>query len=811
MSIPFTKDFRRKHPRFSRGFGVLLAFLFAFALGGLYSSWALVCRAGACPSVDVLDEYQPRQTSKLYAADGRFIAELGLERRTLLKINEIPPVLKNAFIATEDKRFYSHKGVDWLRVPGAILVDIRKRNFAEGFSTITMQLARNIFPERLSREKSLVRKLKEIKVARAIEAKYPKDRILELYLNQIPLGNGSFGVETAAQRYFGKSAKDVNLAEAALLAGLPKAPERYNPRRFPDRALQRRSTVLALMRSTGVISEADANLARGYPLELARRSEAGDVAPYFVEWVRQQLENQFGQRLYEQGLKVYTTLDVDLQSAAERALENQMRAIESGRYGAYKHMSFETYLSRIAERESEGGAANSPYLQGAFVAMDPRTGAVRALVGGRDFDDSKFNRATQALRQPGSTFKPIVYADAVQNGRSPAYIVDDSPVSVPLAGGGNWTPQNYDGKFEGPIPMRRGLYESRNIVAIKVGMELGEQSVIDMARKFGLTTPIPPYPSINIGAADVYPIELISAYSAFATLGTRTQATPIVRVENSKGDVLWEPQMNRVPVMSSEEAWLMVSMMKDVVRRGTAAGSVGSQFSYPAGGKTGTTNDGADVWFVGYTADLVAGVWMGLDKPQKIKGNAQGGQLAAPAWTAFMREVYRRKPAPPDWPKPDGIVVRQIDPATGLLAGPGCASYAEYFIAGTDPIQTCMPPANPYGVPPIPGATVDTSFGFPPLGSPPPRQAPPATPYPDTMRRPFDTTSRPVTASPGAVVIPGAAPIPRATRPQRPTGRDSIRPVPFDSLRIPRDTSRPVRDTTRPRRDTINPFKIPPE
>jgi penicillin-binding protein 1A len=315
-----------------------------------------------------------------------------------------------------------------------------------------------------------------------------------------------------------------------------------------------------------------------------------------------------------------------------------------------------------------------------------------------------------------------------------------------------------------------------------------------MARKFGLTTPIPPYPSINIGAADVYPIELIAAYSAFATLGTRTQATSIVRVENSKGDVLWEPTVNRVPVLSPQESWLMVSMMKDVVRRGTAAGSVGSQFAYPAGGKTGTTNEGDDVWFIGYTADLVAGVWMGLDKPQKIKGNAQGGQLAAPAWTAFMREVYRRKPAPPDWPRPDGIVTREIDPASGLLAGPGCASYTEYFIAGTDPIQSCSAPGGIYGAPGAPGATVDTAFGFPPLGSPPPRSPPPATPYPDTMRRTFDTS--------GSRVIPGATAPLRPSRPAR-SARDSMRPLPFDSIRIPRDTLRPPREIS-------NPFRIPP-
>jgi penicillin-binding protein 1A len=787
MDLPFSRNFRRRYPRFSRFLGIALVFLAAFSIGLLYASWALVCRAGACPSVDVLDEYQPRQTSKLFAADGRFIAELGLERRTLLKLDQIPPLVRNAFVLIEDKRFYEHKGVDFKSIPRAIMADIKSRSFSEGFSTITMQLARNIFPERLSREKSLVRKLKEAKVARAIEAKYSKEKILELYLNQIALGNQSFGVETASQRYFGKSARDLNVAEAALLAGLPKAPERYNPRRSPERAIQRRNTVIEVMRDEGAISDADASLAKAYPLQLARRSEAGDVAPYFVEWVRLQLEQQFGQRLYEQGLKVYTTLDVDLQSAAERALENQLKAVEAGRYGPYTHQTFEGYMAKASSRAGEPARGNSPYLQGAFVAMDPRTGAVRALVGGRDFDDSKFNRATQALRQPGSTFKPIVYADAIQNGRPPSYIVDDSPVSVPQAGGGDWTPQNYDGKFEGPMPMRRGLYQSRNIVAIKVGMELGEQSVIDMARKFGLSTPIPPYPSIHIGAADVYPIEMIAAYSAFATLGTRSSPVAIVRVENSRGDVIWEPAPVRAPVMSPEESWLMVSMMKDVVQRGTAAGSVGAQFRLPAGGKTGTTNDGADVWYIGYTSDLVAGVWMGLDRPQKIKGNAQGGVLAAPAWTAFMNEVYRRKPAPPDWPRPEGIVVRQIDPVSGMLAGVGCSgAVSEFFIAGTDPTQPCMP--SPYG------SGIDTTYGYPSGYTPPPRPSFPG----DTVY------TRPPVAPSDAIVIPGATPIPRASRPSR-TPRDTSRTL------FPRDTTRGVlRDTLRTPRDTANPFTLPP-
>src|SRR5687767_1579424 len=422
-------SFRKRHPTLVRAVLLTFTFLFALGVGALYSSWALICRGNQCPSIEILAEYTPHQTSKLYAIDGRFISELGLERRTLVKIDEIPKIVQDAFVSTEDKRFYSHAGIDWYRATGVILRS-PIHGFSQGFSTITMQLARNVFPDKISRERSPVRKLKEAKVARAIEAKYDKKKILELYLNQISLGNGAHGVEVASQRYFGKSVRDLNLAEAATLAALPKAPERYNPRKHPDRAVQRRNTVLGLMRKNGAISPADESVARAYPLRLANKEEAGDVAPYFVEWIRQQLDDQFGKQLYEQGLKVFTTLDLDLQSAAERALERQLRLIEAGRYGKYRHESYEHYVARSLAGGEPG--ANSPYLQGAFVALDPRNGTIRAMVGGRDFYDSKFNRATQALRQPGSAFKPIVYAAAVQSGRPPSYMVNDSPVVVPL-------------------------------------------------------------------------------------------------------------------------------------------------------------------------------------------------------------------------------------------------------------------------------------------------------------------------------------------------------------------------------------------
>jgi penicillin-binding protein 1A len=671
-----------------------LATLFGGTVGaaGLATAWALACRDDACPTAASLTSYTPNQTSKLYAVDGRFIAELGLERRTLVRLDEIPQHVQDAFLVVEDKRFYDHFGIDVVRVFGALARNVRSRSFEEGFSTVTMQLARNIFPETLTRQKTLLRKLREARVAVDIERRYPKDRILELYLNQIYLGAGAYGVETAAQRYFGKSVRDVSVAEAAMLAALPKAPERYNPRRFPDRAVQRRNTVIELMRRAAVVPSADASLAKAFPLELAQRVEAGEVAPYFVEWVRQQLDHQFGQELYEQGLKVYTTLDLDAQAAAERALEEQLRAIESGKFGPYRHLTYEQYLARTAEGEALGGGANSPYLQGAFVAIDPRLGAVRALVGGRDYGDSKFNRAVQALRQPGSTFKPIVYATAVRAGLSPSYLVTDEPFSMPQEVGPTWTPQNFDLKFEGPMPMRRALFMSRNIPAIRVGAELGPQQVVRMAQRFGISTEVPPYPSSYIGAGDVYPIEMIASYSVFANLGLRTTPYAILRVETADGQVLWQPRPEREAVLTPEEAWLMVSMLKDVVGRGTAYNAVtGAGFRVPAGGKTGTTNDGSDVWFIGFTADLVAGVWVGFDRPQRIKANAQGGSLAAPAWTAFMLDVYKRKPAPPDWPRPDGIVAREIDLPTGLLANSACAGpvLVEFFVVGTEPRLSC--------------------------------------------------------------------------------------------------------------------------
>ena len=667
-------------------------------LGGfaIYWTWFL-CADDLCPSLAQFDEYTPSQPAKLFAVDGRFFAEVGAERRSVVRLEQVPQHVVDAFVITEDKRFYRHAGIDYIRILGAVWANIKAAGFSEGFSTITMQLARNIFTEQLTTEKTLIRKFREAKVARQLETQFSKERILELYLNQISFGTGAYGVESAAQNYFGRPVNELTVAEGAMLAALPKAPSRYNPRRFPDRAIQRRNTVIELMRREHALSDADASIAKAYPLRLYRpaRGGTGEIAPYFVEWVRAELVKRFGRQAYEQGLRVMTSLDLDMQGAAERAMERQLRAIEANTYGKFTHVTYEQYLARAQGGNADPDRANSPYLQGAFVAIDPRTGGVRALVGGRDFDDSQFDRAVRALRQPGSTFKPLVYATAIHTGRPPSYFIDDEPIEVPQLDGSLWAPQNYDLKFEGRVTMRRALYQSRNLPAIRMAMEMGESGVVEMAKNFGITTKVPPYPSIALGSADVYPIEMIAAYSTFANLGWRVPPQPILRVETLDGRRLFQAEPERVQVLSREEAWLMVDMMKDVVRRGSGTAVLRGGFRLPTAGKTGTTNDYTDVWYIGYTTDLVAGVWMGMDQPQKIIGDAQGGRLAAPAWTAFMREVYERKPPSPDWPRPIGIIPVEIDPATGLRAGPGCMSDSvrfEFFLPGTEPLTQCPRP-----------------------------------------------------------------------------------------------------------------------
>jgi penicillin-binding protein 1A len=757
----------RLSPRARRNVLVSVLAIVAFGLAILVAAWTRACAGNSCPSIAGLGGYDPNQAAKVYAADGRLITDLGLERRTVVPLGEMSPYVKAAFVTTEDKRFYEHHGIDWYRVLGAIKNNVFKLRVAEGFSTITMQLARNLWPEDISgRDKSIRRKLREAHVAREIEATYPKDKILELYLNQIDLGNRAYGVEAASQRYFGKSVRDLNVAEAATLAAIPKAPSRYNPRRNPNLTVQRRNTILNLLRDNGLLSADDAERWKAYPLLLSSHSDFSGVAEYFVEYVRQQLDARFGSDLYKSGYRIYTTLDLDTQQAAERALEARLEAIENGADGKFSWPTYRQYLDSRADAADGNARTTTPYLQGLVVTLDAKTGNIRAMVGGRDFDDSKFNRATQALRQPGSTFKPFVYSAAVEAGYPLSHVMVDDPLTVEMAtDSAPWSPQNYDLEFDGPMTLRRALYLSRNIIAIKLGMELGSDAVISEATKFGITTRIPPYPSIYIGSADVIPLEIISAYTVFSNLGTRTIPNAILRVEDRTGKILWQPQVRTVSVMDTQHAWLMTDALRDVVRHGSAVGSVGSRINFPAGGKTGTTNDGFDVWFIGFTPDLVTGVWIGFDQPRKIKANAQGGILAAPAWTAMMREVYERRDIPAAWPRPDGLTALDIDKTTGYKATPFCPKdvhYIESFIPGTEPTAFC-PIHSPFGAVGAAG----------PLGGTAPDGAPqPTAPLPESVHpgapAPTPPVAPPAPGRTGAAtttgVMGGAGPTPNPQR-----------------------------------------------
>ena len=414
---------------------VLVSFLavVAFGLATLTALWTRACAGNGCPSIAELGGYDPNQASKVYAADGRLITDLGLERRTVVPLDEMSPYVRAAFITTEDKRFYAHHGIDWYRVFGAIKNNIFKFRVAEGFSTITMQLARNLWPEDISgRDKSLSRKLREAHVAREIEANYPKDKILELYLNQIDLGNRAYGVEAASQRYFGKSVRDLNVAEAATLAAIPKAPSRYNPRKNPNLSVQRRNTILNLLRDNDLLSPEETERWKAYPLLLSSHSDFSGVAEYFVEFVRQQLDARFGSDLYKSGYRIYTTLTSTPSRPPSARSRPGWRPSRAAPTGSSPGPTYRQFLDSRADTPDDGTRTTTPYLQGLVVTLDAKTGDIRAMVGGRDFEDSKFNRATQALRQPGSTFKPIVYSAAVEAGYPLSHVMVDDPLTVEI-------------------------------------------------------------------------------------------------------------------------------------------------------------------------------------------------------------------------------------------------------------------------------------------------------------------------------------------------------------------------------------------
>lgn len=657
----------------------VLGTAFVLAVATLIYLWPR-CLGDGCPDVQALRNYTPPQATRVYDGSGQLLAHLAPERRIVVPLRGIPAHVIGAFLAVEDRRFFEHDGVDYWRVAGAAIHDLKVLRFDQGFSTITMQLARNVFPEHLTRAKTLRRKFWEIMIAREMEREFEKAEILEMYLNQIYLGEGYYGVEAAAQGYFGKTASQLDFAEAAMLAAIPKNPSAYDPRDNPVAAVRRRNLVLTLMADAGVIDAKDGDAAAGQPLGLVPRVTGRSDAAYFVAAVRRELRDRFGEGAETAGFRVYTALDATLQSTATRRLTEQIEAVESGKLG------------RFTGPNCGDGNVNDPSacLQGLFVALDNQTGDILALVGGRDFRLSQFDRTMQARRQAGSAFKPILYASALSAG---------IPISTPLLGPGaadfesGYYPADHV-TAESTVDLREGMRLSSNRAAVALGERVGVENVIRTARDLGISTPIQPYPSTLLGAADVVPIELVSAFTAFANLGNRVTPRLIQRVEDSTGQVLWEQPVTRNRVLSSEVAYLTTDLMRDVVDRGTGTSvrSAGLSWEIPAAGKTGTTNDAADAWFVGFTPEITAGVWVGFDQPGRIAAGAGGGSVAAPIWGRIMADHYRSRPTPAPWSRPWELNLVRIDRETGGLATSSCPPehvVEEWFIPGTEPTRYC--------------------------------------------------------------------------------------------------------------------------
>lgn len=709
------------------------------------------------PSLDVLEEYQPSLITTLYDDQGKPFATFYEQRRILAPLAEIPQLLRDALIAVEDSRFYRHLGLDPWGILRALWSNLKCLCLAEGGSTITQQLAKVLF---FTPEKSLSRKMKEALLTVKIERSYDKDKILELYFNQIYFGHGAYGIEAAAQTYFKKSVHDLNLAEAAMLAGLPRAPNNYSPVIDPERARRRRHHVLQRMVEERFITDDQAELASSVPFDPTAYTQAKEVASHFVENVRQYLEERYGTyAVYHRGLKVYTTLNIAMQEAAEQTLkrgllelrkEQGLRlrpSVQAGRPSAPRQVQVGEILEatvtgltrevlrvrvgqqeveiRLAALRAKGLApleqmvkagdqllvqvvtvdgdrleltlAPQPEVEGAVVVLDPRQGTIKAMVGGFDFQQSKFNRATQARRQPGSAFKPFVYATAFDAGLTPATIFEDSPVSYPIVVNGRpseWTPENYEKIYRGPVTLRQGLELSINVIAVKLIEHVGVHPVIRMAHRLGIKSHLRPEYALALGASEVSLLDMVSAYGVFAAGGFRVEPHAVAKVLDSKGAVLEERYPDPQPVLRPETAYVLTHVLKGVVERGT--GKRAKVLERPIAAKTGTTDDSTDVWFVGFTPSLVAGVWIGYDAMRTLGPYATSAHLAVPIWTDFMRTILRNAPLE-DFPVPKGVVPLYVNYYTGAPTLPyEPDAVLEYFPRGTEPTLAGSPyPGGP--------------------------------------------------------------------------------------------------------------------
>lgn len=650
------------------------------------STWWYSCGYRGCPSVAELRAWHPTEGGALLDHSGAVMSSLSPVKRSNVAIKHIPEHVQAAFVAVEDRRFYSHTGIDWHGVARAAFANVKALGVREGASTITMQLARNVFLSHRANERSVARKVLEWRYAGLIEQALEKPEILERYLNAIYLGNGVYGVEGASQDLFGKSVRDVTLAEAAMLAGLPKAPSSYSPRRNPARANERRRVVLTVLEREGVATPAAINAARRSAIKLTaaswtprRKSDS-----WAVETVRGVLDSLRGigaipSGLNDAQLRVHTTFDKKAQSAAERVIAAGAVQVDNDRR-VYSSVDIRSANTRT---------------QGALVAMDPSTGALRAIVGGRRVERKGYNRALRANRQAGSTFKPFVFLAALHNGVTPATLVNDEPISV-NAGSTVWTPTNYGDDYAGEITVHDALTRSANAATVRLSRTVGIPAIAAQARAQGIASDLPDVPSLALGAGGVTPLELTAAYAPFGNGGMRIQPYAVERVEDIFGRVLWTRSRASVKrVIDPREAFVLTSLLRGVVDEGTGRAVRSAGVRGPVAGKTGTTNDGADVWFVGFTPTLVATVWFGADTPTPLGPNATGGRFAAPVWARFIREGWHAPTTDTAWKAPAGVVSATIDIGTGKLANNWCGpSRQEWFLAGTAPTGSCLEDAR---------------------------------------------------------------------------------------------------------------------
>lgn len=685
---------------FLLGLGIALAITGALGITGL-----LNLRAGL-PSTGEVAGYRAPASTRVLDRHGRLVHEFFIEKRRPVRLDDIPDCLKQGILLVEDRRFYAHWGIDLVRIPGLAWWMIRHPGRLKGTSTITQQLARSIF---LTHERTVTRKLREALLAVEIERQFSKDEILELYLNQVWLGGPVYGVESAAERYFGKTVTSLNTAECATIAAMVANPGWYSPHNHPERLIGRRDFFLGKLRDSGVITPEQFEQARAETLQVRPMRDGRNEAPYFVEEVRRYLIDRYGPDfVYRSGAVVHTTLDLDFQRVANRVLEERLARIEAD----LRLRRPKNWYDSIIQMDTL--AVRPDYLQGALVLLEVQTGEVLALIGGREYRHSEWNRATQAARQTGSAFKPFVWAAALDNGFTVADVVVDSTVEIRIPGQPTYRPRNYDLKMLGPVSLRRALALSRNLVAVRLAEKLGPQLVARYANLCGIGQRLPPVYSLALGSAEVPVIELTAAINTFANEGRRVKPRFLTSIRDHHGLVVEERRAEAQPVLARETAYLMTSMMESVVNEGTATAIRSRGYAGPAAGKTGTTDDYTDAWFVGYTPALCCGIWVGYDQKRTIYRGATGGGVAAPIWAELMKGIQADTLKPERFATPPDIVTAPVCEETGLLATAHCPRVRyEMFARTTQPSGTCQLHGKPL---PPPTPTPDSFIPVPPPG-----------------------------------------------------------------------------------------------